>query len=362
MNELASLPGVYQCRAAADDPVRLRAANRSRRLGIDGLPPDATLMRLKSRTGESVDAAARRAGHFEEAGRGAGRERGETVRVEVLQDKRPVADVPVVDLLDDIAGLNAYMDIDALNRLMREGPRMSGAMLTTDPMMLPAIYRELKEMPQRGERDDSRRLRSTASKTRSAKNMMHMRTINLTFAIIIALGVVYNGARISLSERSRELATLRVIGFTRREISTILLGEIGTVTLLGMPFGLVMGYWFAWMLDVVFGPGSVSFSVRDLQLDVRLGGRHGAGGVDCFGAAGAAEAGRLGFDRGVEIERVTRRMNHGDTENTERICWNTNPLIFANGMSDISVLETELIERATTFFVFSVPSVPPWLN
>jgi putative ABC transport system permease protein len=81
-----------------------------------------------------------------------------------------------------------------------------------------------------------------------AKNMLHMRMINLSFAIIIALGVVYNGARISLSERSRELATLRVIGFTRREISTILLGEIGTVTLLGIPFGLVMGNWFAWML------------------------------------------------------------------------------------------------------------------
>ena len=56
--------------------------------------------------------------------------------------------------------------------------------------------------------------------------------------------------RISLSERSRELATLRVIGFTRREISTILLGEIGTITLLGIPFGLVMGYWFAWMLTL----------------------------------------------------------------------------------------------------------------
>jgi putative ABC transport system permease protein len=77
-----------------------------------------------------------------------------------------------------------------------------------------------------------------------------MRMINLTFAIIIALGVVYNSARISLSERTRELATLRVIGFTRREISTILLGEIGTITLLGIPGGLVMGYWFAWILTL----------------------------------------------------------------------------------------------------------------
>ena len=169
---------------------------------------------------------------------------GQTIRVEALQDKRPVTDIPVVALLDDIAGLNAYMNIDALNRLMREGPQATGAILTTDPLFRPAIYRRLKETPQ---------IASVTVKQASvdsfrntiAKNMMHMRAINLLFAIIIALGVVYNGARISLSERSRELATLRVIGFTKREISTILLGEIGTITLLGIPFGLVLGYLFA---------------------------------------------------------------------------------------------------------------------
>jgi putative ABC transport system permease protein len=82
-----------------------------------------------------------------------------------------------------------------------------------------------------------------------AKNMMHMRAINLTFSIIIALGVVYNGARISISERSRELATLRVIGFTRGEISAICWGKSAR-SRLGIPFGLVMGYWFAWLLTL----------------------------------------------------------------------------------------------------------------
>jgi putative ABC transport system permease protein len=159
--------------------------------------------------------------------------------------------VLVVDLLDDISGLNAYMNIDALNRLMREGPRVSGAMLTTDSKLLPAIYRELKETPQVAS-VTIRQAAVESFRNTVAQNMNHMRVINLSFAIIIALGVVYNGARISLSERSRELATLRVIGFTRREISTILLGEIGTITLLGIPFGLVMGYWFAWILTLFF--------------------------------------------------------------------------------------------------------------
>ena len=79
-----------------------------------------------------------------------------------------------------------------------------------------------------------------------------MKRINLIFACIIASGVVYNSARISLAERSRELATLRVIGFTRHEISAILLGELAIVTLLALPLGMVLGKFFAWWMCTMF--------------------------------------------------------------------------------------------------------------
>jgi putative ABC transport system permease protein len=247
LDELSSLPGVYQAEPRRAVPARLRARHRSRRLAIDGLPRDAALMQLKSRTGERVSVPPDGLVISKKLAEVLGVKAGESIRVEVLQDKRPVVDVPVVDLLDDITGLNAYMSIEAVNRLMREGRRVSEAMLTVDSAYLPAVYRQLKQMPQVAS-VTIRQASIDSFKNTVAKNMLHMRTINLTFAIIIALGVVYNGARISLSERSRELATLRVIGFTRREISSILLGEIGTVTLVGIPFGLVMGYWFAWIL------------------------------------------------------------------------------------------------------------------
>jgi putative ABC transport system permease protein len=249
VNELASLRGVYHCEPRRTVSARLRAGHRSRRIGIVGLPRDAALMQLKTRTGETVTLPPDGLVISKKLAEVLGVRAGETIRVEVLQDKRPVADVLVVDLLDDISGLNVYMDIHALNRLMREGPRVSGAMLTTDSQYLPDIYRELKGTPKVAG-VTIRQASIDSFKNTVAKNMLHMRMINLTFAIIIALGVVYNGATISLSERSRELATLRVIGFTRGEISAILLGEIGTITLLGIPFGLVMGYWFAWILTL----------------------------------------------------------------------------------------------------------------
>ncbi len=247
VTELASMPGVERCEPRRFVSARLRAGNYARRVAIVGLPQDASLIRLKTRTGHFVDLPPEGLVISKKLAQVLDVRAGETVRVEALQDKRPVADVIIAELLDDISGLNAYMNIDALNRLMREGQMISGAMLATDPLHTPAIYRRLKETPHVAS-VTIRQASVDSFRNTVAKNMLHMRMINLSFAIIIALGVVYNGARISLSERSRELATLRVIGFTRREISTILLGEIGTVTLLGIPIGLVMGNWFAWML------------------------------------------------------------------------------------------------------------------
>jgi putative ABC transport system permease protein len=249
--ELTNLPGVYDCEPMRIVSTRFRAGHRTRRVAIRGLSPDSDLMRLVDRVGHETrlppdglvissmlaDVLAVKA--------------GDVLRVEVLQEKRPVLDIPIVALLDDISGLNAYMDIDALNRHMREGRRVNAAMLATDPLYRTAIYRDIKETP---------RIASVTVKEASldsfrntiAQNMSFMRMINLMFSIIIAAGVVYNGARISLSERTRELATLRVIGFTRTEISMILLGEIGTITLVAVPFGLVMGYFFAMLLSIFF--------------------------------------------------------------------------------------------------------------
>jgi putative ABC transport system permease protein len=247
VNELTSMPGVYYAEPRRVVAVRLRSANRSRRLGIDGVPADAKLLQLKTRAGQTVKLPPDGLVISKKLAEVMNVNVGETLRVEVLEEKRPVADVKVIDLIDDIAGLNAYMSIEAVNRLMREGPRMNVVMLSIDPLRLTSLYREIKEMPAVAS-VTIRQASVDSFKNTAGQNMMHMRTINLFFAIIIALGVVYNGARISLSERSRELATLRVIGFTRREISTILLGEIGTVTILGIPFGLLMGFWFSWIL------------------------------------------------------------------------------------------------------------------
>jgi putative ABC transport system permease protein len=160
--------------------------------------------------------------------------------VEVLEGNRPVRQVPVIALVKQYIGVMGYMDRYALNRMMREGDVVSGAYLTVDSAEQAHVYRTLVEMPRVAgtvvRQDEIRNFYQT-----QAESMLFFTFVATILAAIIAFGVVYNSARISLSERSRELASLRVLGYTRGEISYILLGELGLLTLAALPVGFLLG-------------------------------------------------------------------------------------------------------------------------
>jgi putative ABC transport system permease protein len=156
-----------------------------------------------------------------------------------------------VDTVEEYMGTSAYMEAGALRRRLHESDTITGAYLRVDDRAVNALYRRLKTTP----RVAGVALKDAALESFQktiAQNMGVMIGFNLMFASIIAFGVVYNAARISLSERSRELASLRVIGFTRGEISFILLGELALVTAMAVPAGLVLGYLFAALIVAVF--------------------------------------------------------------------------------------------------------------
>jgi putative ABC transport system permease protein len=136
------------------------------------------------------------------------------------------------------------MNLEALQDLTGEGRTYSGAFLAIDSERTKQLYLTLKQTPKVAGVTVQEAAQASFQDT-IAENLLVMRLFNVIFASIIAAGVVYNTARISLSERSRELATLRVMGFTRAEISAILLGELAVLTLVAIPLGLVLGYVFA---------------------------------------------------------------------------------------------------------------------
>jgi putative ABC transport system permease protein len=166
---------------------------------------------------------------------------GDRLVVEVLEGRRPVLEIPVAVTAEQYMGVGAYMQRAALNRLLGEGDAVSGAYLAVDEGRRREVYAALKESPRiAGVVEQAAAIRSFYDTL--ARSVLFFTLIANLLGASIAFGVVYNSMRIALSERNRELASLRVLGFQRGEVAYILLGELTLLTLAAIPIGLLFGY------------------------------------------------------------------------------------------------------------------------
>ena len=238
--ELQSLPGVQHAEPFRSVPVRLWHEHRSYETGVEGIPAEAYLRRIIDRQLDPIAVPpggivlAERLAEILQVGP------GEEITVKVQEGRRRERSVPVVGIARQFVGMGAYMNLASLNGLVGTGQAISGAFLLTSGRSEEALIERLQERP---------RVASILSQDRavqafyetSAQSMLAMTFILSIFAGIIAFGVIYNSIRITLSERDRELASLRVLGFTRGEVAYILLGELTVLTLASIPLGFVLG-------------------------------------------------------------------------------------------------------------------------
>ena len=242
--DFKALPGVILAEPVAGAAVELRAGNQFRRLSITGLPAQAELYRVMDHHGLQITLPPEGIVLSKKLAEVLGVKIGETLFVRGLEGKRVEFSVPVVGLSEDFAGTAAYMEIGALNRHLGEGDRINAAYLTVGAGQWQEFLRAMKASPRAGSVVVKNKIRQGFRET-TAQSIGLLQKIYLTFAAVVAFGIVYNSARISLSERQRELATLRVIGFTRGEVATVLVGELVMLTLIALPCGLVIGSGFA---------------------------------------------------------------------------------------------------------------------
>lgn len=258
MAAVERLPGVMRAEAFRSTGVILRNGHRERRLAISAVPVGADLGRILDVDLRPVDPPPVGLLVSERVATLLSLRAGDMVEAELLQKDHRIVRVPVTAIVQSFVGLAVTMRSDALDRLLGEGPRVSGARVSVDPSQLPDLYRAVKETPAVASialQDASRqRFRETIE-----QNITIMTTVYTALAVIITFGVIYNSARIQLSERARELASLRVFGFTRGEVSGVLITELGVMVLLAQPLGWLLGYLFSW--SVVKGFESDLFRV-----------------------------------------------------------------------------------------------------
>ena len=246
IDAVRQLPGVLRAEPYRSVTARLRNGHLWRRVAISGKPADTELSRPLDK--------AHRPLVLPEAGLLVNRRvaevlgvsRGQMVDVEILGERRQTLRVPVADIIESYFGLTVLMRIEALNALLDEGPLVNGIHIAYDRNAEDALFRAIKRTPAVAsialQRVSLQRFRETL-----AENINMMTSVYIGLAVIVTFGVVYNSARIQLSEHARDLASLRVLGFTRAEVSRVLLVELAILTVLAQPLGWVLGYGFGWL-------------------------------------------------------------------------------------------------------------------
>ncbi len=252
LSELRALPGVFHAEPSRTVPVELRHGVRVERVGITGIPAGARLQGLLDPdlrdvpvpddglvlTTKLAELLAARA--------------GDTLTVRVLEGARPTLELPVARVVESYVGLSAHMELAALCRVLGEPPTLNAARLVVDDARLPDLHAAVKRTPVvAGATDRDAVLRS--ARELIDQNIGAFVAVSLSFSLVMAFGVLYNAVRVTLAERSHELASLRVLGFRRGEVAALLLGELGLLVGAALPLGLLAGRAMAQML--VSSPG-----------------------------------------------------------------------------------------------------------
>jgi len=238
---LRSLQGVEHVEGFRSVPARLRFKHRFYRTAMQGIKPKGSLMRLLDTELNVIDLPQEGVVLTDYLAELLHIGPGDMLTIEVLEGNRPTVHVPVVGTAKQYLGVNAYMQRTALNRLLKEGNAISGAFLAVDDRYQREVYTELKDMPRIAGVIEQKSAIQAFYDT-LAETVLFFTFISTLLGASISFGVVYNSMRIALSERNRDLASLRVLGFERGEVAYILLGELALLTVVAIPIGLLFGY------------------------------------------------------------------------------------------------------------------------
>jgi len=245
LQNVMHLPGALVAEPFRAVPVKIRHGHIERRIAIMGKPLGMDLSRILNLEMETVSLPEKGIALSEKLAELLNVQRGGLVRIKALEGRRRLVEVPVTEIIQGYLGLQAFMQISALNRLMDEGRMISGAYVSVDGAKQQQFFQKIKNTP---------RIQSIALQKASlakfretiAENITIMTLVYTVLGVLIAFGVVYNSARIQLSERGREFASLRVLGFTKTEVSKVLLSELAVLVAIAIPFGWALGAAAAW--------------------------------------------------------------------------------------------------------------------
>ena len=247
LHELKALPGVHVVEGERIVPVLIRHRAASYRTVVRGLPSATTLRRTLDREGRLIRMPPQGVVLTDYLVQMLGARMGDPIELMTLDGRRRAMRLPLAGVVGEPFGAQGYLPQETLDRSLGDGERVSGAVLTADANALPGLLKALQRRPAIAGIDE--RLAGIRNFYEGMANTILTFTLIATvFGIVITAGVIYSSARVALSERARDLASLRILGFTQAEVGYLLLGELALLTVFAVPLGFLLGHGFIALL------------------------------------------------------------------------------------------------------------------
>lgn len=240
LHAIAALPGVRRAEPERTVPVVVRHRAVRYRTALVGLAPRATLRRPLDSRGRPIQPPLRGVLLTDYLAGMLDAREGDVIELDVLEGRRRTLRLPLAGVVSEPFGAQAYLPLETLDRLLGDGERISGAVLLVDDTVLPRLFDALERSPAVAAVNE-RRVGIRNFYESMARTILTFTLIATLFGVVITAGVVYSSARVALSERSRDLASLRILGFTEAEAGYLLLGELAILAVLAVPLGFVLG-------------------------------------------------------------------------------------------------------------------------
>lgn len=251
MATVRKMPGVLMAEEFRTTAVTLRNGHLSKSIQLLAEPKNAQLSRILDVEEKPVSPPSGGILMSERLAEQMDLRPGDLIELELLERDDQIVQIPLIGTISALVGLTAYIEQETLDRVLITGPRVSGARIRIDQSRISDVYSTIKKTPSIASIAllgiSREQFRATIE-----ENILISVTVYVTLAVIITFGVIYNSARIQLSERARELASLRVFGFTRAEVSSVLLVELAVIVIVAQPIGWLIGYGFAYLVSKGF--------------------------------------------------------------------------------------------------------------
>lgn len=238
LKEFAEVAEIKRIEPRIEYPYELVNAWHNKRVLIIGVPKNTELHSFQDMEGHSVELSENGIFLTTELAKLLHVEAGDTLTIRNFMPGRDDVELKVSGIIRQYLGINAYMDIGTMQRLLTEKDMVTGAGVISDDDVKGKLETvDMVSFVQSMEDLENQFLEYT--------DMMKLAIqFYMLFGGILGFAIIYNSSIISISERRLEFAALRIMGYSKNEIFSIISRENLLVTILAVILGIPLGLFF----------------------------------------------------------------------------------------------------------------------